>query len=427
MPRPSRGGASYRAVLRLPHARPLLAAATLARLSYGLFSLPLLLSLRAGTGSYALAGTATGLFGLATALLGPARARLVERRPGTLTPMSWWYGGLLAAVAAGCAFGPLRWAAPVLTVLAGFFPPPVGPLTRTRWGLLSRDERQRQAALSLDTVAESTAFALGPVLGGGLAALAGGPAALAVCAAVAVAGFTALSAVLRRSAGLPEPAAAPRPDAASPDGRRGGGPLAVPGFAALLLVPFGAGGALALEEVATVAVRHAAVTGPLLALFSVGGVLGGLAYGRGGWPGSPERRLPVLGALGGGAFAVPLATSALSAVAAAFLLAGACEDTVVITCYLIVEAVIPPGRRTEAGAWVNTAYNLGSALGSGAAGVLVDDCGARSGLVAAAVLLGGVSVAAGVCGAAAARPPGSPDRRSGPLSGGRRIFARRRE
>ena len=153
MPRPTGGGA-YRAVLQLPHARALFGAAMLARLSYGLLSLPLLLSLRAGTGSYALAGTATGLFGLLTAVLGPFRARLVARRPGTLAPMSLLYGALLAAIAGCCAYGLPDWTALALTVLAGACPPPVGPLTRATWSALAADEALRQTALSLDTVSE---------------------------------------------------------------------------------------------------------------------------------------------------------------------------------------------------------------------------------------------------------------------------------
>lgn len=105
MSRPSRGGASYRAVLALPHARPLFASALLARLSYGLLGLPFLLSIRAGTGSYAVAGVASGLLGLVNALLGPARARLVERRPGALAPMAGGYAALLALTAFAGAVG----------------------------------------------------------------------------------------------------------------------------------------------------------------------------------------------------------------------------------------------------------------------------------------------------------------------------------
>ncbi|MGW3852144.1 hypothetical protein [Streptomyces fagopyri] len=64
-----------------PHARGLFTAAILARLCYGLLSLPLLLTLRDATGSCAVAGPAAGLVGLISTLLGPPRTRLVERRP----------------------------------------------------------------------------------------------------------------------------------------------------------------------------------------------------------------------------------------------------------------------------------------------------------------------------------------------------------
>ncbi|MFD9128256.1 MFS transporter, partial [Kitasatospora sp. NPDC059571] len=179
MSSPVLGGAGYRAVLALPRARLPFAAALVARLSYGVLPLPLLLALRDGTGSYAAAGAATGLFGLAAALLGPARARLVERRPGALTALTACYALLLAALATGSAAGLAPWAAVALALLAGAFPPPVGPLMRTLWGELADGEEQRQRALSLDTVAESTVFALGPLLGGLMVAASSAATALA--------------------------------------------------------------------------------------------------------------------------------------------------------------------------------------------------------------------------------------------------------
>ncbi|MEV4611432.1 hypothetical protein AB0K43_02355 [Kitasatospora sp. NPDC049258] len=122
MTRPTRGGATYRAVLALPPARLPFAAALLARLCYGLLPLPLLLSLQHGTGSYLVAGAATGLFGLTGALLGPLRARLVERRPAALTALSLCCTTALASIAAGCALGIGAWPAVGLAVLAGVFP-----------------------------------------------------------------------------------------------------------------------------------------------------------------------------------------------------------------------------------------------------------------------------------------------------------------
>ncbi|WP_371494768.1 MFS transporter [Kitasatospora sp. NBC_00374] len=129
---------------------------------------------------------------------------------------------------------------------------------------------------------------------------------------------------------------------------------------------------------------------------TVGGGLGGLAYGRRGRRASPARRLWALAALAAGCYALPVLVPAVPGAVVALLLAGACTDTVLITSYLLVDALVPAGSRTEAGAWVNTAFNLGSALGSGAAGVLVDRCGPAAAFVAAAALPGLAAVAGAV-------------------------------
>ncbi|WP_329179000.1 MFS transporter [Streptomyces sp. NBC_01477] len=377
MPRPARGSASYRAVLALPHARALFAAATLARLSYGLLSLPLLLAVREGTGSYAAAGTAAGLFGLTAAVLGPYRSRLVERRRAALPVLTALYGTLLGCLAAGSALGMDAGLAVTLAVLAGVFPPPVGPLMRTRWGELADSEAQRQSALSLDAVTESTVFAVGPVLGGLLTAATSASLSLAATAVLAVTGFTAFTAVLGESPSAPPPAGT----------RTRLGPPAAPGFAALLVVVLGSGCALALAEVGIVAARGAAVAGPLMALCATGGAIGGLAYGRVQWRAAPHRRLLTLGALAAACYALPAAVSALPAVALGLLLAGACSDTLLITAYLQVDALVPAGFRTEASAWINTAANLGGALGSAAAGFLISRYGAAPAFPAAAAVL----------------------------------------
>ncbi|MEE4541179.1 MFS transporter [Streptomyces sp. V4-01] len=400
MSSPAGAGASYRAALTLPHARGPFGAAMLARLSYGLLSLPLLLSLRQATGSYGVAGAAAGLFGLLSAVLGPARARMVARRPRTLLPLATCYGALLAAIAAAGATGAARWLALVLAVAAGACPPPVGPLMRTLWGVLAPDDELRQRALSLDTVAESTVFAVGPVLGGLLIGGGSAPLALAVCAALVVVGFAAFSRALRL---LPSPARGP---VESGPAAAAGSPLRHPGFAALLLVVLGTGGALALEEVAAVAAWGASATGSLMALFSVGGVLGGLLYGRRTWRAGPVRRLGALSAAGAVSFAAPAVLHAVPAAGVALLCAGACVDTLLITSYLLVNVLVPANSHTVAGAWVNTAFNLGVALGTGAAGLLTDRLGASAVFTAAA--LTAAAAAATAAPAAAARRPASP-------------------
>ncbi|MEU2631460.1 MFS transporter [Kitasatospora sp. NPDC007106] len=382
MSRSFRGSVGYRAVLSLPHARAPFAAALLARLSYGVLPLPLLLALRDGTGSFAAAGAAAGVFGLLSALLGPARARLVSRRPAALMVLTCCYTLLLFALAAGSAVGLPSWAAVLLAAAAGVFPPPVGPLMRTVWGELTDGEEQRRCALSLDTVAESTIFACGPVLGGLLAAHTTAARALAVCALLALAGFAAFARALRgRPAALPEPAA-------------GGtvlGPLRAPGFAPLLAVVCAVAAALAVDELVVVAAWGAGAAGPLLALFSVGGAVGGLVYGRLAWRAAPGRRLLLLAAAATVCYGLPAVLFAPPGAALGLFLAGACTDALLVTGYLLVEDLVPAGARTEAGAWVNTAYNLGGALGSAAGGLLADRADPAAAFTAAAVFLGGVT------------------------------------
>jgi predicted MFS family arabinose efflux permease len=354
----------------------------LARLSYGLLSLPIMLSLQQGTGSYTVAGTATGLFGLTAALLGPFRARLVERRHAALMVLAVCYSLLLAGVATGCALGISALPAVGLAVLLGMFPPPVGPLMRALWGQLTADKEQRQRALSLDMVAESTVFAVGPVLGGLLITISSGPVALLVCATLAITGSSAFAAALRRSPAGWHPAAT-----SAPSPRSALGPLRAPGFAPLLFIVLGSGCALSLDEIAFVAAWGAGTAGPLMALFSIGGVLGGLAYGQRRWRATPGRRLLALAALSAVCYALPALVYAVPGTGAALLFAGAFADALLITSYLLVDILIPEGSRTESGAWINTAYNLGAALGSGGAGLLIDHSGPVVVFVAAAALL----------------------------------------
>ncbi|MGW3156557.1 MFS transporter [Streptomyces sp. NPDC001089] len=153
----------------------------------------------------------------------------------------------------------------------------------------------------------------------------------------------------------------------------------------------------------------AGTTGALLTLCSAGGIVGGLLYGRRIWRAAPSHRLLVLGATGTAALA-PLATAPLLPVAAAALFAlWACLDMLPITVYLLVDQLFPAGVRMEAGAWVNTAYNLGYSLGSALAGALLDRHGSGAAFIAATAAAGSGVFAAAAGGRYFRRPaPRSP-------------------
>jgi predicted MFS family arabinose efflux permease len=406
MSRPQRGGplrptASYRAVLSLPRARAPFTAALLARLCYGLQGLPLLITLRDSAGSYAVAGAAASAFGLGVALLGPARARLIARHHHAFIALASGYAVTLTAVAVASMLR-LPAVAIGLAVLAGLCPPPVGPVMRALWGRLAPDRAQLQRALSLDTAAESTAFALGPALAGMLIKATGAPVVLVACAALVLAGSRPLA---RAAAGA-------RADMPAEGGHEAEtrDSLGMKGLLRLTWPAWAIAVAVSGAEIAIVAAWGTVTVGILLALFPVGGVLGGLGYGRRDWRAPLARRPRMLTAASAACYALPALAFLPVVAGGTFLLAGACADIALIATYQLVDAAVPEGRQAEAGAWVNTAYNLGSAMGMAAGGVLAAGLGPRLSIAAMAALASGcalVTAGAGSGSTPVAREPGT--------------------
>ena len=101
-------GSSYLAVLRLPHARPLLLASLVGRLSNATGPLSVVLFVHGETGSLALAGAASAAIALASGLLAPVRGRLVDRygQRRCLPAMAVAFAAALAGVVAVTRPGP---------------------------------------------------------------------------------------------------------------------------------------------------------------------------------------------------------------------------------------------------------------------------------------------------------------------------------
>lgn len=384
MSRPAQGGtsaspASYRAVLSLPHARAPFAAATIARLCYGLQGLPLLITVLNATSSYAVSGAATAAFGLGAALLGPARARLVARRPRALALLATAYAVALAALAMASAVRLPPAIAVTIAVLAGLCPPPVGPVMRALWGTLTPTPAHLQRALSLDTAGESSAFALGPALAGALIKAVSAEMTLAACAALMLAGCLPLAWAV---------AGRPGEHAAAGGAGEGRGAFRMGRLWGVGLLIFAVAGAFCAAEIAVVAAWGTVTVGVLLALFPLGGVTGGLAYGRRDWRAPLASRPRMLGIAAAACYAIPVLAFAPVTVGAALCLAGAATDILLVTTYQLVDAAVPRARHAEAGAWLNTAYNLGAALGTAVGGILAGSAGPRLSFAVVAAFAG---------------------------------------
>ncbi|TQS27834.1 MFS transporter [Microbispora sp. KK1-11] len=380
----SQSAASYYAVLRTPLAGRTFIAALVGRLSYGIVFLSLVLAFTQATGSYAIAGGAIAAFGLVSSVLSPIRARLIDRYGvrRALTPMAVAYALLLCLVAALTwrpgASGALPW---LLAGTTGAFTPPLGPVMRSLWSDLLPDGPLLQRAYSLDTVAEELLYVTGPLMAGMLAGLAHPALGVAVSAGLVTVGSLALAfspaaagvaarGSSRAAAGTPavsQPSSAERTNrsllAAAAGLRR---PVLVAGGVGMAL------GALNLLVVAF-AERHArlAAVAWVEAALAAGSAVGGLAYGAVSWRLSLERRLPLLAT----ALAVPLAAAGfVSNMVALSLLVGVAGLFVapaLTTAYMLADKVAAPDSKTQAGAWVNTAFNTGNAMGSASMGLLV--------------------------------------------------------
>lgn len=295
-PRPS-----YAAFFRIPHTRRTFTAALIGRLSYGMVSLAVMLSVTEATGSYAAAGTVMALFGATSVLLSPARAALIDRHGPrrALIPMASLYATLLATLAtAAWRPGTPAPALGALAVTAGACTPPLGPTVRALWGEVIEDDRVLQRAYSLDGIAEEILFVSGPLLVGALVQFAPPAAALVLCALLVWAGTLAFV--------LSPAVAGVRPAVTKPVARPARGRRFRDGRALLQPVVVAAGVGLSVGAVELLVMAFAAqshhgndVVAWVLAALSLGSALGGLLNGAVDWRTPARARLPLLaGGLG---------------------------------------------------------------------------------------------------------------------------------
>ncbi|MFJ4907144.1 MFS transporter [Streptomyces sp. NPDC093249] len=369
-----RGG--YLDILRAPHAVRLLTGTLVGRLPNGVGPIALTLFVRDQGGSYTLAGGLIAAYGVATAVGQPLLGRAVDLKgqPRVQLPAAVLSAlGMVLLALTGIGNLPLAYAA---VVVAGLFTPPLEGGLRALWpSVLGREDRIHRA-YALDAVAQEVMFTVGPLLLTLLVSLWSPAAALLVVNVLGVLG--ALVVVLS------EPSRTWR------SGTREAhwlGALRSPGLLALLGSFFFVG--LALGSITVSAVAYAddrgtpSVYGWLMAALGLGALLGGVAYGARQWAGAPERRLRVLVLLLAVCY-LPLAlTPGPVAMAGLSVLSGVFLAPVLACAFIVVDRHAPRGTVTEAFSWLVTTFGVGSALGSAAAGPVVELAGTASGFAVA--------------------------------------------
>ena len=376
----------YASVLRGQGTAVPLTASIVGRLTLGMTSLALLLLVRETSGSYAVAGLVSGAYALSFGVLGPALARLADRTGPVqaLRITAVLHPALLVAVVVTASSDvPL----PVLllpTVIAGATVPPHGPVMRALWAdALSGPALA--AAYSLESVVVELCFVLGPLLVASLTAALGPSAPVLASAALAGAGALWLSAT-------------PRVRAVRPQHERHGsrfGPLSSPAVRALLLTVAAVGATFGAVEVAVPAFvekqgARVSSAGVLLAVWSLGSVVGGLLYGGLDLRTPHRSQLPVLVTALAAGTALPLLATGTTALGATLFAFGLTVAPFSACNSVLLGQAAPPGTVTEAFAWNTSMVFGGAALASSLSGVLVE----RSGPTAALVVTAGAGVLA---------------------------------
>jgi predicted MFS family arabinose efflux permease len=355
------------AILRRPGVLPLLGVNVAARIPLAAIDVALIVHVHALRGSWALAGLVGGLHGLAAAIASPLLGAAVDRRGQTavLVGSGLVAGGALVALALVPHAAPAALLA-VAAAVAGAAQPPLGACLRTLWPRLAGDDRALlPAAYALEAAALELTFIVGPAAFLALAAVSS-------ALSVGLIGATVLAGTLAFAA---QPASrAWRPDAAAPAPGRGGA-LRSAGVLTLTAVIGLLGVLLGAVEVAVAAATAAAnapgATGPLLALWGLGSLIGGVLMARAARQPRP-RDLAALLALLGAAHAVPAASGSPPALGAILLVAGMGVAPLFGAANALAAQLALPGTSTEAFAWLTTAVSGGVAAGAAAGGALSD-------------------------------------------------------
>jgi MFS family permease len=379
------GAGSYRAVLALPYALRTFVPALLGRLSYGLLPLATLFTVHHATGSFTAAGAAVAAYGV-TGLLMPLKARLIDRygQRRVLPPLAGAGGTALAALAISAGTGQHAAVLIALAALAGVALPPLGPSMRATWRKLTEGTELKQRAFALDSICEETLWLVGPLVAGVMLEVAAARTALLVAAGLNVVGTLLMvsSPILRQP---------PTTERQTPR-RLGAGPLAVSGLRQLALV-IGAsalGIAMAYTAIAATAAGHESpsAAGYIEAGIALGSVAGGLLWGRRRHTRRRSTHLAgLLAYVAIGMLAASLATGNLLGLGAAMTVVGVGIAPLFVVAFLAADEIVPDHQRTESSTWVNTANNVGSAIGAAVAGVVVDRLSGTVGFVLSGGLL----------------------------------------
>jgi MFS family permease len=333
----------------------------------GLAPLAVVLLAQERTGSIAAAGLAGGAWAIGSAVSQPLWGGVAGRgRAHRVEAVTALTQGLLLLL---LAFGPWEAEAAlvVMAALGGLLAAPTSPISRTLWPQLSRDQRDLDALYALDATWQEMVFIAGPALVGVLVAVSGPDAALLAAAICGALGGLVFAWVVR-------PLWQPHP---APESRTSLGTallgLAGP-YAALCVMALGLGLVEVGVPAAAILEQNRAASGWLLAVWSLGSLVGGLVASRVRWRRGPSARWPWLlaGVTLGTATVIVGWHFGLGWLGFTLFLSGLALAPSLAAGYGVIGDRAAAGRRTDAFAWTTTFLLLGFGGGAAIGGVLAE-------------------------------------------------------
>ena len=340
--------------------------------------------------SFLLAGIASSIYTLCGAIVGPRIGRRADRigtRP-VLLPITFInISSILAIVYFSSRSIPLLL---IFSALAGASMPSFGSYTRTRWSRSIEDKRELGVALSLESVADETAFVIGPALAGFFFALYGPDSPLLAGVLFTLTGGIGLAIT-------------------SFDHHQNhvheeihGGLLKITYVKSLLASLVALGMLFGSNFVVILAVAkengRAADGGLWVGLYPIGSLIAGLVYGFINWKSRSALRYTLALAF------MTLSTSAIlffqdiDTIAFFIILSGIGIAPTLIAANEQLKELVPLRRLNEAFSLLGASLQIGITLGSALSGVLVDRFGGWKGFyfMTAATLLATLLSAIGI-------------------------------
>jgi len=359
----------------------LLSSSLIARLPLGMSAVALLLFARDAELSFGIAGAALAAMGFGNALFAPLQGAIIDRRGQVwvLAITIYGQGALLLLFAITAPTDPVAFIG--LAALIGSLVPPATAAFRALVPTLVGEAGELERLYALDAIGTESIFTAGPMVVAALIAVWSPAIAIGAMAAFSVIGGTVyLTSPLVREWRPPHRRGA----------GRGRSALSVPGLRPILATIVLTSIALGAGQVTLTALAldlgGSGLATLLLTLWSVGSILGGIAYFRIEWPLPPGRRYAYLIAAVAAGSALVLTVDAVWLALTIALLSGAAIAPSVACQNGLIGDLVPDGMLAEAFTWNSSGVYGGIAAGSGLGGVLVDAAGFRGSAVLGAVV-----------------------------------------